>query len=150
VEANQIAVRSAHIIIASQLLDALPAKHGKTGPAWGVRYGSLLPRKSSSASRLHWDQAALRERSMVVERRWPFNSASPRPIPETLDGRWTYVAHQDWGHTPGAGQTAGDPTAFKTSLAIRECLATTNPANAGWQLDRSVSQTQIGVVLRAV
>ena len=40
-------------------------------------------------------------------------------------------------------------TAYRASLAIRERLAAADPSNAGWQRDLSVSQGNIGDVLRA-
>ena len=47
------------------------------------------------------------------------------------------------------GDGAGALTAYRESLAIRERLAASDPSNASWQRDLSVSHTKVGDVLVA-
>ena len=66
-----------------------------------------------------------------------------------LAARSVSVVRQGRRRAGGAGRSCGALISFSDSLAISERLAQSDPGNAGWQRDLSVSYTKIGDVQRA-
>ena len=72
------------------------------------------------------------------------------PTPATPAGSATCrCPTKDRRRTGGAGQSARGAESYRDGLAIRERLAKSDPGNAGWQRDLSVSYNKIGDVLVA-
>jgi hypothetical protein len=83
-----------------------------------------------------------------------WNEISPCPSSATLGRRWRHHFGLPRGGIPsqirrrGTGDLKAALKSYSDSLAIRERLAQSDPGNAGWQPDLSVSYAKIGGVYR--
>ena len=130
---------------------ASPSASAWRNPIPATPAGSAICRCPTTRSATCWWRRAISPAALKSYPRQPRHQRAPgqgRPRQRRLAARSVGVLREDRRRAGGAGRSRAALQSYSDSLAIRERLAKSDPGNAGWQRDLSVTYGKLAAAYR--